>query len=342
MEYNSVKDTGNDFLTYGIELEWSDTDRSIDIPETLGKWEGPKIAGKYMGSEIDIVNTKGKWKGVGTDPLAITCPVGGEINVQPASSPEVLLNRVMEIMDLFPTIGTGCVNHGHIHVGLGNKLTFENIKNIFAYTEKNELTVQAVLHSWNEETHVKVWGSDLEHWVKEYLQYDGCRTINPNVYQDVKEAKNEEKIRESLLKHKALNRCWITGESEETEHSHRTAINLFNLTKGETIEIRCLRSSINPVEIYSSLTFIRRYFEEAIKGEKGKPVVDLLKEYNYKFPTLDFNLEDAMGWQVTRHKKGRSGPFKKYSGTLIPHDTIYTRMNEIVKLCQIDLGLEYK
>ena len=77
------------YISYGYEIEWSDIDRRVDIPIKLGQWEGPKIAGYYMGSEIDIVNTVGVWKGIGTDPLCIDCKVGGEINVQPSTSPEV-------------------------------------------------------------------------------------------------------------------------------------------------------------------------------------------------------------------------------------------------------------
>lgn len=326
-------------MSFGIELEWSDTDRTVDIPTSLGHWEGPKIAGYYMGAEIDIVNTLGKWKGVGTDPLAITCPVGGEINVQPASSPEILLNRIMEIMDLFPTIGTGCVNHGHIHVhveGLATDLGM--IQNVFEYTEANELETQKALHSWDETTHWEVWGSELEEWVKTYLQYDGCRSINPEVYRLVEKATSIGDVLNILRKVNAVNKCWITGEIKETT-SNRTAINLFNLTKGDTVEFRCLRSSKNPVEIYSSLVFVKRYMEEAIKGKKGKPVVEILKEGNFKFPTLDFNLEEALGWQKTRHKKGRSGPFKKYSGTVRVHDEIATDMSEIVELCKKDLNL---
>lgn len=324
-------------ITFGAELEWSDVDRSVDIPVELGRWEGPKIAGMYMGSEIDIVNTKGKWKGIGTDPLALDCPVGGEINVQPASSPETLLNRIMEIMDLFPVIGTGCVNHGHLHVAVeGLTTSVENLKKLFEYTELNELETQRALHSWDATTHREVWGSELEEWVKTYLQYDGCKTINESIYRGVEKATSVSQIMDTLKKYNAVNRCWITGGIKETS-SNRTAINLFNLTKGETVEFRCLRSSTNPVEIYSSLVFVKRYMEEALRGKEGKPVVEILKEGNFKFPTLDFDIADALGWQKTRQRKGRSGPFKKYMGTVVPHDRIYTDMSEIVNLCKRDL-----
>lgn len=327
-------------ISYGYEIEWSDVDRRVDIPIKLGQWEGPKIAGYYMGSEIDIVNTVGEWKGVGSDPLCIDCPVGGEINVQPASSIDVLLNRVMEIADLFSVIGTGCVNHGHVHVYVeGLKSDVELLKKVIAYVKLNELDTQIACHSWDKQTHEEVWNSDLEDWVKTYLQFDGCKTINPKVYQDAGKATTVEEILHSLKIHNAQNRCWITGKVDDTS-SNRTAINLFNLTKGGTFEFRCFRASINPVELYSQFYFVKRFTEEALKGVEGKPVKEILKEADFKFPTLDFNLEDAKGWQSTRQTKGRSGPFKKYTGTTIPHDEVFTDMGLIIGLCKKDLGIK--
>ena len=126
-------------FSYGCELEWSDVDRRVDIPTELGSWEGPKIAGYYMGSEIDIVNTKGKWKGVGTDPLCMTCQVGGEIHTQPSRFIETQLFRVMRILDLFPVANAACPNHGHIHVGVPGLLQdLELLKNVFRYTRINQ------------------------------------------------------------------------------------------------------------------------------------------------------------------------------------------------------------
>jgi hypothetical protein len=327
-------------ISYGYEIEWSDIDRTVDIPVRLGQWEGPKIAGYYMGSEIDIVNTVGEWKGVGTDPLCIDCTVGGEINVQPTTSIDVLLNRVMEIADLFPVIGTGCVNHGHMHVHIeGLKTDLTLLKKVFTYVKINELETQIACHSWDKNTHEEVWCSDLEEWVKTYLQFDGCKTINPKVYEDVGRAKTVGEVLESLQTHAAVNRCWVTAKETFTT-SNRTAINMFNLTKGGTFEFRCFRSSINPVELYSQFYFVKRFTEEAVKGVEGKPVTEILKEANFKFPTLDFSLEDAKGWQATRQSKGRSGPFKKYTGTVVPHEEVFTDMRLIIELCKKDLGIK--
>jgi len=327
------------YTSYGYEIEWSDIDRSVDIPVELGQWEGPKIAGYYMGSEIDIVNTIGEYRGIGTDPLCIDCKVGGEINVQPTKSPEVLLNRVMEIMDLFSVVGTGCVNHGHVHVYVkGLKEDLVLLKNVFAYIKENEMDVQIACHSWDPVTHFQVWESELEPWVKTYLQFDGCKTINQEIYNVVEKAESVETIIKALKTYNAVNRCWITGMVNETT-SNRTAINMFNLTKGGTFEFRCFRASINPAELYSQFKFVQRFTEEALKGTNGRSVKEILKESNFRFPTLDFNLGDALGWQKTRQQKGRSGPFKKYTSTTIPHENIHNDMTEIVNLCKLDLRI---
>lgn len=340
-------------MTYGLELEWSDIDRKVDIPEDLGSWEGPKIAGYYMGSEIDIVNTKGKWKGVGTDPLCVTCKVGGEIHTKPSETIDTQLIRMMRILDLFNVAGVACPNHGHIHVGFKTPDlmdSIECIKNIFAYTERNQedLIIQCCGYDQKEHDLVREC-PDLEDWVKQYLIVGDGKYIPPELFRAVEEAETAQDIQKALLEIKCLD--WDPFEYKEspirkTENSHRTAVNLFNLTKGNTIEFRIFRASINPVEVYSCLRFVQRYMEEAVKGVNGKLVLDILKEGNFKFPKLNFDAELAKGWQNTRQTKGRCGPFKKYTGVLeVSEDPILQKrelegmdqgLKSILDICKLD------
>lgn len=303
-------------LSFGCELEWSDIDRKVDIPKELGSWEGPKIAGYYMGSEIDIVNTKGDWKGHGTDPLCINCPVGGEIHTQPSNTIDSQMYRIMRIMDLFNTVSVACPNHGHIHVAIpGIKQDLVALKNLFRYTKKNELSMMKACCGYTREDYDKIMNADLDGWVKSYLTMGDGKQINPGIYEKVEKAKDISEILELLKNTKAIDYDWVTGKGTVTENSHRTCLNLFNLVKGETVEFRIFRASINPVEIYSSLVFAKRYIEEALKGDEGKPVTEILKEGNFKFAPLNFDERLAKGWQDTRQTKGRCGCFKHYTGT---------------------------
>lgn len=311
-------------LTFGCELEWSDIDTTIDIPSYLGSWEGPKIAGYNLGSELDVVNTKDIWRGVATDPLRIECPVGGEIHTVPSQTIETQMFRIMRIMDLFPTVGVSCVNHGHIHVGIPNlRKDPQILKNILAYLNKdyNEYHILEACCGYNKEEHDRVRASErLEDWVKDYLLIGDAKSINPDLYTAVKEANTVQEILQLLNSFEAIDFDWVEKTILPTKNSHRTTVNVFNATKGSTIEFRVFRASTNPVEIYSCLKFAEVVTKEMLKGTEGVPVTDLLKRYNFHFPKLNFNEELAYGWQQTRLTKGRCGCLKKWTGYQVPSE----------------------
>lgn len=318
-------------ISVGVELELSDIDRSIDIPVELGRWEGPKLNGYYMGAEIDIVNTLGENWGKGTDPLSEICKVGGEINTQPSYSVDVQLNRILEIINLFPECEAGPVNHTHIHTRVEGLVDdVDMLKRVFEYTQLNEVDVMKACYGWTPEINEAVKGSTIPAWSKEYLHWDGCRRINPNVYKRVAEAQTVEDILNILEEEYCINYCWVDDTVAPTL-SHRTAINLFNLTKGQTVEFRCLRGTKDPYEIFSSLTFVKRYMEEAVKGREGKPVLEILKEANYRFTA--FNWDEALieSWTKTRQSKDRGDAYKRYSGTVIPSENIFVDFSETIE-----------
>lgn len=330
-------------ISFGCELEWSDIDRRVDIPEEIGTWEGPKIAGYNLGSEIDIVNTKGQWRGIATDPLCIDCPVGGEIHTQPSNTIESQMYRIMDIMNRFSTVCVACPNHGHIHVGLpGIKQDLQALKNIFAYTQVNEADLIRCCSGYTEEEAEKIMKAGVEQWVKSYMLVGDGKSICPNIYSQVAEAGSVNEILKLLENTECQDWYW-TLDKRVNVHSHRTALNLFNLTKGETVEFRIFRASINPVEIYSSLMLCKRYIEESLKGAEGKPVSEILKEGNFKFAQLNFDENLAKGWQKTRQIKGRCGCFKHYTGTcevseynLVKDDAFCRGMEDIVELVKLD------
>lgn len=303
-------------LSFGCELEWSDIDRRVDIPVELGSWEGPKIAGYYVGSEIDIVNTKGMWRGHATDPLCLTCPVGGEIHTQPSNSIETQVIRIMKIMNLFNTVSVACTNHGHIHVAIpGIKQNLAMLKNIFKYVQREEKNLIEYCCGYSRDEAAVVRKANMQKWVKDYLLVGDGKSINPEIYAEVEKANSVREVIKLLETTPCDDWFWDTNIRVRTNNSHRTAFNLFNLTKGETVEFRIFRASINPVEIYSTLYFAQRFVEEAIKGENGKSVPEILGEGYFKFPRLNFNEGLAKSWQNTRHTKGRCGCFKHYTGT---------------------------
>lgn len=308
-------------LTFGCELEWSDIDRKIDIPESLGSWEGPKIAGFNLGSELDVVNTKDIWTGKAVDPLCLDCPVGGEIHTVPSTTVSSQMYRIMKIMDLFPTVGVSCVNHGHVHVGIPNlRKDPQILKNILKYLEKNEKDILKACCGYNQKEHDRVCGAVLEQWVKDYLLIGDAKTINPEIYKHVDECETVDQVLGLLKTYNAIDYDWVKDEGKVTKDSHRTTVNVFNATKGSTIEFRVFRASINPVEIYSCLKFAEVVTKEMLKGTEGVPVKELLQIYNFHFPKLNFDVDLAFGWQQTRQTKGRCGCLKKWTGYQEPSE----------------------
>ena len=307
-------------ISYGAELELSDVDRSIDIPKELGSWEGPKIAGYNLGSELDIVNTKGKWRGVATDPLCIKCPVGGEIHVNPTYTIDSQMVRIMRIFDLFNQVGVACPNHGHIHVCIpGIKDDFETFKRFCLYCLVQERNVFRLCCGYDEDEREKVLSSELPETVKEYLLYGDAKVNDQTVYDLIQQADSVSEILDVLKNSTVDNYDWYTRDEKPVLGSHRTCINLYNLVKGDTIEFRVFRASINPVEIYSSLKYVELFIKEALSTKENREdAFSLTRSYRFKFAPLNFDEKLAAGWWSTRESKGRCGCLKKYSGCVEP------------------------
>ena len=346
-------------LSFGAELELSDVDRSVDIPKELGSWEGPKIAGYYLGSELDIVNTKGEWRGVATDPLCIKCPVGGEIHVNPSYTIDSQMIRIMKIFELFNQIGVACPNHGHIHVCIpGIKQDFDTLKRFCVYCLTHERDVFRVCCGYDEAEREQILSSSLPPAVKSYLLYGDAKINADSVLKAVENATSVTEILEALKNSEVVNYDWHTRDETSVPGSHRTCINLYNLVKGDTVEFRVFRASINPVEIYSSLKFVEMFVQEALSTkEKKLSVEELVKKYRFKFAPLNFDEELAYRWSKTRESKGRCGCLKKYSGCLepvedslietiafnekgkLPEVTTFEKgLLEILNLCKIDVA----
>ena len=85
--YNMQKYDSKNF-TWGMEIEWGDVDRRLEIPAHLGSWE-------Y--AETDIINLKEPYKNVCCDPLGLEPPFGGEINTKPTKTWQEQVDRYFEL-----------------------------------------------------------------------------------------------------------------------------------------------------------------------------------------------------------------------------------------------------
>lgn len=317
-------------ISYGFELELSDADRTINIPEILGRWEGPKENGYYMGAELDIVNTLGQYEGVGSDPLCETCTVGGEINVSPSPSVMSQFCKIHDIINLFPQIGNGHVNHFHVHTYFEELEDHDSLKQLIRYTLDNEedLINSTYLQNWNDHDY-----SNISEWGRIYLLQDGGRYLNRQVNAHIESVKTRQELMDLLN----LPGYYIENGQAFTASSKRTAVNFSNLITNKTLEFRCFRSTLNYFEILSELLFVTDFITEGLKPN-GKTVKQILADHKYRFAPLAFNEQHQLGWERTRYEKGRGDAYKYYFKDSMPvtdftsHQSIRAYNKAVMKL----------
>ena len=111
--------------TYGAEIEWVDTDRTLEIPDWCGKWDE---------KDSTLVNSNGH----ANDPTLKTCKLGGEINTKPTETIAEQIEIVSHLKDVLkPNNNYRC--NLHVHIGIeGLKDDLPALKSLFQYTLDNQ------------------------------------------------------------------------------------------------------------------------------------------------------------------------------------------------------------
>lgn len=290
-------------FSYGFELELGDVDRSIDIPEHLGTWEGTKVGKYYMGAECDIVNSIPPYRGICTDPLAETCPVGGEINVVPTTTIAGQFSQIIDIIDLFEHVTISHMSHFHVHVHIpGLKEDLDILKRFVGYCINNQDALIKSVYLQN----INVIPDSLSNKSIEYLWSDGGRYISKTIADNYMRCKTIDELLE-LFK----NPCYYYKAGKQNSTSIRSAINLSNLIHGKTIEFRCFRPTLDYIEIASQLVFVEQFCQEALKKD-GISVGEIISKKDYRFAELQYEHINQLGWENTKADKSR-GDSIKYS-----------------------------
>lgn len=273
-------------MTFGYELELGDVLKSRNLPNHFGTWEW---------AERDIVNVYPPYRGVASDPLGENPPVGGEINVHPARSPEELADLISEIINWFhcqgDNVSAGPVNHGHVHVRVpGLRDDLPRLKRLTQYIRDNQQT--AIWAIYNFQDHAAMSEAP---GLRTYLKWDGGRPM-PNWMCDniLNMARNfDDFIR--------IQCCGKNGIGRG--RPFRYAVNTYCLKHTDTIEFRLFRASLSHREIFDSIRFVEDFMIAAQYG--GPNLEDLLHNGGYQFPPFVFERELCIGWWNTRHPKER-------------------------------------
>lgn len=274
--------------SYGLELELSDIDRRVDIPERLGEWEGPKINGYYHGAEIDIVNSDGVY----SDPICETCKVGGEINMKPTKTIDEQMQNIKDVFNLFDVVEVGCKSHFHIHVKDDAFNDFNTLKNFCLYTARNQEQLVELCYFPNDVPR------DIDENLYIYMIQDGGR-LNSATIEEIMSCKTIDELKKLYS-----STYYIYNNETKKSTSIRGAVNISNLINGKTIEFRCFRATKDFKLIENSLNFVDRYVSEALKNSDIEPYM-----YSTDFAKPFIQYID----ESTQHSKDRGNKISHYT-----------------------------
>ncbi len=281
-------------FTYGYELELGDVDRRREIPEHLGRWE-------Y--AETDIVNLHGEYAGVACDPQGTDPPMGGEINIRPATSVMELADRVYETICWFRQEGddptASCVNHGHVHIHIPQlREDIAALKRITVAIQNHQNEIIRRCYQYEEHPDMA-----LVKTARTYLKWDGGRPMPAWMAVNIVERANnfDDFIR--------IQCCGKDGVSRG--RPFRYTVNTYCLKHIDTIELRCFRASLNYHEIWSSIDFARIFFTRALAGD-DIDIAQIIKDNDYVLPPFVYNPSHYHGWETTKWDKSRGEKRREY------------------------------
>jgi Putative amidoligase enzyme len=272
-------------LTVGLELEWADVDRRIEIPETLGSWNH---------ADNSIVNSDGH----ANDPKGVY-PFGGEINTRPTSTAGEqadIVRRLAEI--LTPTINYRCNLHVHIGIpGLADDLIM--LKQVASYLRSIEPFVYSVI-----EPIPKPRRSDYE----SDEAYKGARKRESRRYvshqKSLDDARYEAMMKATTPTEFRHEHFYAQADGSKNFRSvPRTGMNLRSLWKHGTIEFRHFPGTDNPVEIESAASWCLAVIDAALNSLTPPDEIYASRVWAFpRFRRYRHTLE--LGYQSTKFPKG--------------------------------------
>jgi hypothetical protein len=135
-----------------------------------------------------------------------------------------------------------------------------------------------------------------------YIKYDGGRRMPDYMIDNIINLSHDFK---DFIKHHYTGKDGIS-----TGRPFRYAINTYSLKHTKTIEFRFFRATINKKEIHDMFLFVERFMSSALGDHK--PTWQILKEYDFNFPQLNFNPRQWKNYLATRYDKSRGKKKREY------------------------------
>lgn len=273
-------------LAFGFEIEVGDVDRGLKIPESIGSWE-------Y--SERDIVNLCSPYRYRAVDPLGISPPVGGEINLVPSRSIDTQQKRAIELLHFFRDNGQEptacCTAHTHLHVSVNNLCSdLAALKRLHRFISANQdLLIDTAGGFVKDDTMTAIPG------VTQYLKMDGGRPIPPWMVDNIcGKAKSFEDV---------INIQRYGKDMGAAGRPFRYAVNTYCLKHTGTIEFRPFRATLEAKAFKAILKTCASFILAALNDTDE--FTKTIKRVKNDLPPFRFCKHECAGWASTKWDQSR-------------------------------------
>ena len=274
-------------FTYGLELEWSDVDRRIELAPHLGKWNK---------DDATLVNSNG----MANDPTLKKTHLGGEINTRPTDSIQEQVEITRELKQLLDPVSYYRANL-HVHVGVeGLKEDLDKLKQLFQYTLDNQNyiffemlpRVAPTAEQYPNKDDLKLavnFNRQQNYWAKQ--------GVPPNRAEDVLKATTPKEFYDAhfMWNEKLGRRLYHIGIC-------RAGINVRAIFKHGTTEFRIFPGTTDPEQVRDCLEFARQYMEAALYNPT-RTAKEIYESREWDFPEWqEFRVDLERGFLATKHK----------------------------------------
>ena len=274
-------------FTYGVELEWSDVDRRVELPKHCGVWDK---------DDATLVNSDGR----ANDPTLKKNFYGGEINTRPTDTIEEQGAIVQELKDLLDPVSYYRANL-HVHVGVeGLNQDLDLLKQVFQYARDNEEFVYNEMlfrevptaEQFPDKDDLKLalnFNRQQNYWAKQ--------RVPENRAQDVLNSTDPRNFYDCFFQYneKLGRRLYHIGIC-------RAGINVRALFKYNTVEFRVFPGTTDPEQVMEALRFADEFIKAALFNPT-RTAREIYESREWNFPKWqEFRPELERGFLATKHK----------------------------------------
>ena len=259
-------------FSYGCELEFADVDRFAKLPDGCS----------FDGKDHTVVNSNG----VATDPKALTCNIGGEINAKPTDTIHEQLHVIENIIKSFKTITVNYRCNLHIHVRVpGLKDDLESCKKLARYIRANEKDVFRLIEPIPKPTteqypNAEAFAGAMKRYKRRHRSHQ--YSVSENVYKAMLDATTTQEFYNAHAPYSDVKKQYCFHLKP------RAAINLRPLweTGHNTIEFRHFPGTLDLNCYRSCLTWCKLFLDAALND--GPTACELLESNTWMtFPKFE-------------------------------------------------------